>query len=109
MTIARYAFLALAAPVLLAATFGDPEDEIAAPEREAAAAQERGELAAQCRSLIGKFDSAVSKRADSDILQSARHLRTTAGNECSDPDSPSLMENGIDDLHMALHLIGVDD
>ena len=109
MTIARYAFLAVAAPVLLAATFGDPEDEMDAPGREAAAAQERNELAAQCRSLITMFDAAARARADSDELQSALRLRTTAANECTDPDSPSLMENGIDDLHMALHLIDAED
>jgi hypothetical protein len=109
VTIARYAVLAITAPVLLAATFGDPNDELGVPGREAAAAQERNELAAQCRSLIAMFDAAARTRTDSDGLQSALRLRTTAANECSDSDSPSLVENGIDDLHMALHLIGAED
>ena len=108
MTIRRYAFLAVAAPVLLAASIGDPESEVAAPGREAAAAQERDELAAQCRSLIAMFDAAARTRTDSDELQSAMRLRTTAGNECSD-GSQSLLENGIDDVHMALHIIGVNE
>ena len=109
MKIARHALLAIAAPMLLAATFGDPEDEAAAPGQQAAEARERDALATQCRSLITMFDAAARARPDSEYLDSALHLRTTAADECSDPDAPSLMENGIDDLHMALHIIGADD
>jgi hypothetical protein len=108
MTLARYALLAVAAPVLLAATFGDPDVD-AAPDRAVAQAQERAELTARCRSLIAVFDQAARTRSDSDDLRSALRLRTTAATECSDPNAPSLMENGIDDLHMALHIIGVSE
>jgi hypothetical protein len=105
---ARYVLLAVAAPVLLAATFRDPDADATAPGQAVADAQERVELAERCRALLVTFDQAARNRPDTDEVRSAMHLRTTAAGECSDPASPSLMENGIDDLHMALRIIGAE-
>ena len=109
--IARYVLLLLAAsaPLLLAATIGEADENVSSPDTAVAQAEEREELVARCRSLIAMFDQAARTRPDSDRLQSARQLRTTAGTECSDPASRSLVKNGIDDLHMALRIIGVDE
>jgi hypothetical protein len=106
--IARYALLAVAAPVLLAATFGDPDDDAVVPDQAVADAQERVDLTERCRTLLTTFDREARNRPDTDEKQSAMHLRTTAASECSDPASLSLMENGIDDLHMALRIIGAE-
>jgi hypothetical protein len=66
-----------------------------------------GILAVQCRALTEDFDRAARSQASSPALDEARTLRVKAAGECY--GNPEEFESaGVDDLKLALHMIGVD-